>query len=170
MSTYPSQPYTEVNDLKNPLNNDNLKGSLNKKMEIEICNMKDFQKLTLDDTKELKSVTFRNMEVNGEFVDKFWELFSSGMKVLSFEDCWTVDNYSFSDLFDGDYSVRRLVIKSNDLTIDDVDSIFSLVYPYLIRQFVFSSNQLNADIVKNSLMKKLGSCSPELEILDTNSK
>jgi hypothetical protein len=31
MSTYPSQPYTEVNDLKNPLNNDNLKGSLNKK-------------------------------------------------------------------------------------------------------------------------------------------
>ena len=38
---------------------------------IDICNMQEFQKLILDDVKEVKSVNFRGMEVNEEFVDGF---------------------------------------------------------------------------------------------------
>lgn len=136
---------------------------------IEITSMAQFRELTKDQTRELKSVTFRGMKINEEFVNKFWELFSCGINELSFESCYTVDDYSFSDLFDGDYSVRKLIIKSNDLTVDDVDSIFALVYPYLIRHFVFGGKLLDVTVVKSALMKRLGSCSPKLEVLSTNS-
>ncbi|KAG4108608.1 hypothetical protein H8356DRAFT_1616918 [Neocallimastix lanati (nom. inval.)] len=36
MSAYPSQPHTDVKDPKNPLSNDNLKGSLNREMEAKL--------------------------------------------------------------------------------------------------------------------------------------
>ena len=111
---------------------------------IEITSMKQFRKLTSDQTKELKSVTFREMEINEEFVDKFWELFSCGIKELSFESCHAVDGYTFSYLFDSLYQVVNLKIIGCELSIEDAGAILSLVSPYVIRIIDFSKNTFSS--------------------------
>jgi len=133
---------------------------------IEISTMDQFRNLTKEKAKNFKNVIFTKMEINEEFVDKFWELFLNGLNRLELIDCHLTSGYKFKDLFDGDYSISYLIIKSNDLSMDDVDHIFSLIYPHLIRKFVFYSNQLNIDVVKNTLIKRLGSCAPELEVFN----
>jgi len=133
---------------------------------IEISTMKQFRNLTKEKAKKLKNVTFTKMEINEEFVDKFWELFIKGLNTLELIDCHLSSGYKFKDLFDGDYSISYLIIKSNDLSMDDIDHIFFLVYPHLIRKFVFYSNQLDLDVVKSTLIKRLGSCAPEIEVFN----
>ncbi|OUM56566.1 hypothetical protein PIROE2DRAFT_18775 [Piromyces sp. E2] len=97
--------------------------------EKVIFDSKDFQKLTLDDAKKLKSVIFQGMEIDEEFVDKFWELFSDRVNDLSFKGCHTSKGYSFSDLFDSLYH--------------DAGRVLSLTSPYVIRTIDFSGNKFN---------------------------
>ena len=110
---------------------------------IEITSMDQFRKLTRDQTKELNSVTFREIEVSEEFIDKFGELFSNGVNKLSFKRCHTVSGYTFSYLFDSLYQVVNLEIIDCELTIEDADTILSLISPYVIRTIDFSGNRFN---------------------------
>lgn len=114
-----------------------------KARDIEVTSMEQFRKLTIDQTKELESVTFRRMEINEEFVNKFWELFSAGVDKLSFENCHTANGYTFSYLFDSLYQVVNLKIIDCELSIEDADTILSLVSPYVIRTIDFSENRFS---------------------------
>ena len=124
---------------------------------IEICNVDDFQQLTLDEAKKLKSVTFRNMEINEKFVEKFWELFSSGVDNLTFDQCNLSDDCDFSDLLDGDYQVTSLSFTSCGIDLDDVDSILCRVYPYYIKNLNLTNNGLKYNELAPLLRDRLGS-------------
>ncbi|ORX79491.1 hypothetical protein BCR32DRAFT_300818 [Anaeromyces robustus] len=111
---------------------------------IEICNMLDFQKLTLDDTKELESVTFRDMEINEEFVDNFWNVFKDDItiKSLSFDHCFSSSNgFSFSDIIAGGCPSNSLKITNCNITVDEASDILLNANPYSIRFIDFSGNQ-----------------------------
>ena len=111
---------------------------------IKIISMNQFRTLTNNQTKELSSVTFIGVEINEEFVSKFWELFSDGVNKLSFESCHTTNGYSFSDLFDSLYQVIDLKIIDCQLDIQDATKILQLVSPYVIRTIDFSKNKFNS--------------------------
>lgn len=122
---------------------------------IEITSMKQFRELTSDQTKKLNSVTFREVEINEEFVNKFWELFSNGVNELSFESCHTVDGYFFSDLFDSLYQVVDLKVIDCQLDIQDASGVLSLVSPYVIRTIDFSGNKFKGrDALFSSMIKQ----------------
>jgi len=124
---------------------------------IEICNVDDFQKLTSDDTKKLKSVTFRDMKIDEIFVEKFWELFSSGVDNLTFDQCNLSEDCNFSDLFDGDYQVTNLSFTRCGIELDDIDSILCRVYPYCIKNLNLTNNGLKHDELAPLLRDRLGS-------------
>ncbi|ORX86138.1 hypothetical protein BCR32DRAFT_325133 [Anaeromyces robustus] len=84
------------------------------------------------------------MEINDEFVEKFWELFSNGVNKLSFESCCTTNGYSFSELFDSLYHVIDLKIIDCQLDIHDASRVLSLVSPYVIRTIDFSRNKFSS--------------------------
>lgn len=119
---------------------------------IEICNVEDFQKLTLDEAKKLKSVTFRGMEINEEFVDKFWELFGEGIDYLKFDRCSLAQGETFHDLLYGEYMVKHLEINDSPLTDDDAIETFRSVYPWLLKSVTFSGMKLNVEKV-NSVIR-----------------
>ncbi|ORX82375.1 hypothetical protein BCR32DRAFT_292687 [Anaeromyces robustus] len=127
---------------------------------IEICNVKDFQKLTQDEAKKLKSVTFRNMEINEKFVEKFWELFSSGVDNLTFDQCNLSDDCNFSDLLDGDYQVTSLFFTSCGIELDDVDSILCRdpADSYEQDSVIMEGAGKNDCIIKNPIKTKSSFC------------
>ncbi|KAG4084682.1 hypothetical protein H8356DRAFT_1298803 [Neocallimastix lanati (nom. inval.)] len=110
---------------------------------IDICNMQEFQKLILDDVKEVKSVNFRGMEVNEEFVDRFWNVFGNDVTIedLSFDHCFSSNGFSFSDIIAGGCPSNSLKITNCDITVDEASDILLQVNPYTVRFIDFSGNK-----------------------------
>ncbi|KAL6610865.1 hypothetical protein U3516DRAFT_782670 [Neocallimastix sp. 'constans'] len=131
-------------------NDDNISSS-----SIEITNMEQFNAITVKQAKKLKCVTFRGMEINGQFVDKFGELFYDDLDTLKFHNCVLESGMNYHTLFAGTYTLRHLEIKSRDLTDDDAVETFCCIYPWLLKSVVFSSDNLNRELV----MEKLRQCS-----------
>lgn len=121
---------------------------------IEITSMTQFRKLTSDQTKELKSVTFRGMEINKEFVDKFSELFYDDLDTLKFRDCILKEGMNYHTLFAGTYTLRHLEIKSSEFTDADAIETFCCIYPYLLKSVIFLSKSLDKDYVISQLRQR----------------
>jgi len=122
-------------------------------------------------TKEIIFIFFHKMEINEEFVNMFWKLFGKGIHSLEFDQCTLLDDYKYSDLLDGDYHVEYLKIIGNNLTLDDIDSIFSLLYPYTLRKITLIGEGLDDKVIAEMALKRLGSFASNLiECIKTSSQ
>jgi len=113
--------------------------------------MNQFNSLTMLQAHGLKHVTFRKMEINEEFIDKFCELFGNGVDHLKFEKCSLAQGVTFHDLFYGEYKVKYLEIKDSMLTDDDAIETFRSIYPWLLRSVIFSGMKLNVKKINSTL-------------------
>lgn len=111
--------------------------------EKVICSARDFQELTLDEAKRLKSVTFRGMKINEEFVEKFWSIFGGDVVIesLSFDHCLPSNGFSFSDIIAGGCPSSSLKITSCGITVDEASDILLQANPYSVRSIDFSGNK-----------------------------
>jgi len=136
---------------------------------IKITSMGQLKKMTENNTKKLTTITFHKMEINEEFIEIFWKLFSKGIDNLEFDQCILLEDYKYSNLLDGDYQVKYLKIIGNNLTLDDIDSIFSLLYPYTIRKITLIGEGLDNKAISEIAFERLGSfASNVIECINTS--
>lgn len=120
-----------------------------------------FYKLSEEAAQKLESVTFEGVDIDQKFVDQFWNVFPRGVSKLRFDEC-ALKGKQFSDLFDGEYYVVDLCIRSDTLTNDDIDSIFCMLSPYSVKKLEFDSSSICESFVQQSLQNRLGYYDREL--------
>lgn len=110
---------------------------------LEISNMKDFNKLASIEAKELKSVTFCGMEINEEFVEKFWNVFTDSVviKKLNFDRCSCANGFHYADLIASGTPSESLKITNCGLSVEEASDILLQANPYTLRYVDFSGNK-----------------------------
>lgn len=119
------------------------KEALTRGKPIEISNMEDFRKFTLlDDTKELPSVAFHHMEINEEFNEKFWNVFTDNITIknLIFDHCSCSEGFSFDDLIASGCPSDSLTITNCGLSVKEASAVLLQTNPYTVQHVDFSGN------------------------------
>jgi len=135
------------------------KEALTKGEPIEISHMEDFRKFTLfDDIKELPSVTFHHMEINEEFNERFWNVFTDNVTIknLIFDHCSCSEGFSFDDFIAGGCPSDSLTITNCDLSVEEASAVLLQTNPYTVQHVDFSGNKFeSSDLDFQEMLERL---------------
>lgn len=102
--------------------------------------LNEFRNLT-NESKEIKSVIFKNVTLDKKFNSFFQQKIPSKLDLLGFINCDLSNENSFYDILPDGVSLKKLLIINCGLTFEDFRLVLNLLDPYVLESMNVSNNK-----------------------------